>query len=143
MKIWNRVKRCFGKFWAKRPRLIWYREECEVVIAFDLSKVSLQQVFKVEDALAELGVHFDRGAGCGERHWEWDYSLDGPVTVRFKRRGKRKSIAHLEEGAPDMEYADYIKKLLGEYKKCEQTPSKATIYLNKEGRPIYAKLEYC
>lgn len=64
-------------------------DECEILIAFDLSRVTPEQVRKAEKALQELGVSFDTGTGCGERHWEWDYSLSGPVMVRYKRRGKR------------------------------------------------------
>lgn len=93
MKIWERVSSRWRYFWATViPSLIWRRDACEVLVAFDLSKVSFDQVRKAEDALAELGVHFDRGTGCGERHWEWDFSLEGPIQVRFKRRGKMKKL---------------------------------------------------
>ncbi len=81
-----------GGLSARIPRLVWRRDACEVLVSFDLSKVSFDQVRKAEDALAELGVHFDRGTGCGERHWEWDFSLEGPIQVRFKRWGKMKKL---------------------------------------------------
>lgn len=73
---------------AKIPRLVWPMDECEVLVAFDLSKVTHEQLFKVESALRELGVTFDTGSGCGKRDWEWDWSLHGPVTVQFYRKKK-------------------------------------------------------
>ena len=60
-------------------------KECEVLIRFDLSKIPLEDVFAIEDILSRNGIGFDRGAGCGARDWEFDYSLSGPVKVYFKR----------------------------------------------------------
>ena len=37
-----------------------------------------------------MGIHFDTGAGCGNRDWEWDWSLRGPIEIHFVRK-KRKS----------------------------------------------------
>ena len=62
----------------------------DVSIRFDTRAegFSKEQLYKAEDALRKLGVSFDTGSGCldGSRYWEWDWSLKGPVSVRF--RGK-------------------------------------------------------
>ncbi|KKM87890.1 hypothetical protein LCGC14_1264340 [marine sediment metagenome] len=63
-------------------------EEAEVLITFDLEalgKDGLRKLFEVERLLSELGVHFDTGSGCGGRDWEFDWSLQGPVKVLFRK----------------------------------------------------------
>lgn len=52
-----------------------------VLIQFDLSKVDINKLFKIEKMLEEIGVNFDTGSGFGFRDWQWDYSLSGPVQV--------------------------------------------------------------
>ena len=59
------------------------RELCDVRIRWDISKVDMEKLFKLERLMRELGVSFDTGAGCGYRDWEWDCSLKGPVNVEF------------------------------------------------------------
>jgi len=58
-------------------------KECGVTIRFDLTKVDLDQVFRLEGILREMGVRFDTGTGCGGRDWNWDTALKGPVSVLF------------------------------------------------------------
>ena len=41
---------------------------------------------KAKQHLNEIGITFDSGMGFDGRDWEWDYSLEGPISVRFKRR---------------------------------------------------------
>lgn len=78
--------------WIKRlwiryiPNIVWRRQQVEVGIAFDLNKVDTKDLFEIERLLSKNGIHFDAGAGCGRRNWEWDFSLRGPVEVRFKRK---------------------------------------------------------
>lgn len=60
-------------------------EKCEVRIQFDLSKFDMKDLFTIEELLSKNGVTFDRGAGCNKRHWELDFSLNGPMSVLFKR----------------------------------------------------------
>lgn len=38
---------------------------------------------EIERALAEIGIEFDKGVGLGGRDWEWDWSLRGPIEIRF------------------------------------------------------------
>lgn len=62
--------------------------DVEVRIEWDLRNLTQEQkekLFKVEEILSEIGVSFDTGAGGGVRDWEWDWSLKGPVRVKFVR----------------------------------------------------------
>jgi hypothetical protein len=66
------------------------RKEAEVRIEFDKTKVDMDKLFKIEEALSEIGITFDTGASIGDpdgdvRDWEWDWSLEGPVKVYFVR----------------------------------------------------------
>lgn len=66
-------------------------KDCEVGIHFDMTKLTKEQIEKLwqaETLLHEIGVSFDTGAGCGQRDWEWDWSLSGPVKVTFRRLTK-------------------------------------------------------
>lgn len=83
LKLWVRrtVVRCI-------PSIVWRRQQVEVGIHFDLARVELKDILEIERLLSKNNIHFDTGAGCGNRDWEWDYSLDGPVVVRFKRKRK-------------------------------------------------------
>lgn len=54
-----------------------------VLIQFDLSKVPIEKLFEIEKLLHEIGVNFDTGAGFGYRDWQWDWSLKGPVRVKY------------------------------------------------------------
>lgn len=60
-------------------------EEVEVLINFDLSKIPHGKLFKLEQLLDEMGIHFDTGTDFRTRDWEWDWSLSGPVKVFFKK----------------------------------------------------------
>lgn len=60
-------------------------EKCEVRIQFDLSKFDMEDLLTIEELLSKNGVTFDHGCGCGQRHWELDFSLSGPMSVFFKR----------------------------------------------------------
>ena len=83
LNMWRWVK----TLWARHiPSIIWRRQQVQVGIHFDLSKVDMPDIFEIEKLLNKNGIHFDTGAGCGNRDWEWDWSLRGPVEVRFKRK---------------------------------------------------------
>ncbi|MHA1815235.1 MAG: hypothetical protein ACTSX1_04465 [Candidatus Heimdallarchaeaceae archaeon] len=60
-------------------------KECEALVQLDLSKIPMEKIMAIEDALHAAGIHFDTGAGFGCRDWEWDYSLQGPIKIYFKR----------------------------------------------------------
>jgi len=63
-------------------------KEAEVLIQFDMEKLGaegMQKLHQIEELLLEIGVSFDTGAGFGNRDWEWDWSLKGPVMVFHKK----------------------------------------------------------
>ncbi|WP_291442829.1 hypothetical protein [Desulfovibrio sp.] len=70
------------------PSIVWRRQPIQAGIHFDLSKVDMKDIFEIEKLLNKNGIHFDTGAGCGKRTWEWDFSLSGPVEVCFKRKNQ-------------------------------------------------------
>jgi len=41
----------------------------DILIQFDLGKVPIEKLFKIEELLHEIGVTFDTGAGFGCRDW--------------------------------------------------------------------------
>lgn len=86
----------------------------DVGISFgpNLTREQLGTLFEVEQLLRRLGVTFDTGFafGSGTRDWEWDWSLEGPVEVTFRKfseaedrvgqqRGVQRAIERLPAGA--------------------------------------------
>ena len=61
------------------------RQLCEVSIHFDTRKLDVHKLQQIENLFIELGITFDSGGGKGTRDWEWDWSLEGPVTVEFRK----------------------------------------------------------
>lgn len=91
------------KYWLiaqrrKLPYLVWWDDEVDVIVTLSQDKLNpekepFKQLFygtfyEAEKKFREMGISFDTGMGCGGRDWEWDYSLSGPISVRFKRRAK-------------------------------------------------------
>lgn len=92
-------------WWAllrKLPRLIWLDDEVNVVVTFTSDRLlpgdTVDEAFRslftgrlaqVEHALSDMGVGFDKGMGMDGRDWEWDWSLRGPISVRFRGRTKQ------------------------------------------------------
>ena len=85
------------------PYLVFYGEELDVGITWKENKLRQNSTIgdamkqldsghlsKIENMLSEIGIGFDKGIGCGGRDWEWDWSLSGPVSVRFRRVCKTK-----------------------------------------------------
>lgn len=89
---WLRQRINDARIWLYRhtPRLVWPFQEIEATIGLRLStKDQFNKLAEVERLLSELGVAFDTGYGFGQRDWEWDWSLRGPVHVRFVRARKK------------------------------------------------------
>lgn len=62
----------------------------QVRLEFDLTKMSPEQITCVHEAQALLrkaGITFDSGTDINTRDWELDWSLKGPVSVKFVREG--------------------------------------------------------
>jgi len=61
----------------------------EVGVSLRVPKDKLNLLWVAEDALRELGISFDTGSTLSDgdsmlRNWEWDWSLSGPIEVRFR-----------------------------------------------------------
>ena len=60
-----------------------------ITISFDLQDLGhdgLKTLFEIEQKLLDLGISFDTGAGFGQRDWEWDWSLKGPVKFTIRKK---------------------------------------------------------
>ena len=92
------------------PYLVWRNSEIDVVVTFSQERLAeggdpneaIARLFsgRLHDArmaLHDAGVEFDTGMGFGGRDWEWDYSLKGPISVRFKGTAAR---PHLRRARP-------------------------------------------
>lgn len=89
--------------WQRRklPYLVWWNDELDVTVTLSQDKLTAQSLegafsqFKsgafveVEKIFGEMGIGFDKGLGCEGRDWEWDWSLQGPISVRFRGRCAR------------------------------------------------------
>ena len=80
------------------PRLVWIGDEIDVRIVFPEDPIIEENEFgglfiggfyDIEERLREMGISFDRGCGRDGRDWEWDYSLTGPISVKFKGRSQK------------------------------------------------------
>ena len=87
------------------PHLVWHNDEVDVTITFRDSGrilddatfdpeffsdvVEPTRLYEAERILYEIGLRFDTGSGTGGRDWEFDWSLKGPVSVRFRRRTRK------------------------------------------------------
>lgn len=81
------------------PYLEWWGQEINVRAVFKEDRLPKNLFIKdpedamkylnrgclseVERHLAEIGITFDRGMGCGGRDWELDWSLQGPLNIKF------------------------------------------------------------
>lgn len=82
------------------PYLVWWNDELDINILFaedrlraQTLKEAHQDLFRgtfdiARKHLNEVGITFDHGLGLDGREWEWDWSLQGPVRVRFRGRAK-------------------------------------------------------
>lgn len=99
-----------GRLYRQRwiPAIVWHGDEIDVRLTFtenrlpDLQTTSPQEAvlvgarrlhsgsfFEAEKHLRECGIRFDTGLGPDGRDWELDWSLDGPLRVRFIGRASR------------------------------------------------------
>jgi hypothetical protein len=107
-KFWSRLKHRAIRLRRKLPYLVWYGDEIDVRVTFKEAKLqpieasdpevvlaaaqrqlNTGALAKVERGLSEIGIGFDKGAGCDGRDWEWDWSLSGPISVTFRARAKK------------------------------------------------------
>jgi hypothetical protein len=95
------------------PHLVWWGDELDVIVTLKEDKLQpvtvtasgagleqcVQQLhrgsfYEIEKQMREVGITFDTGIGFNGRDWEWDYSLSGPISVRFKRRAQNPERRH-------------------------------------------------
>ncbi len=98
----ERLRARLGQWWARQrrrlPYLIWWNDELDVKVTLSEDKLRdeenpLPQLFsgafaEVERQLGEMEIFFDTGLGPDGRDWEWDWSLHGPISVRFRGRAR-------------------------------------------------------
>ncbi len=70
-------------------------DEVEVEIQFDLNRIDPDKLDQIRALFQEMGISFDTGTSVEKesdedwngmtRDWEWDWSLKGPVRVKFVR----------------------------------------------------------
>lgn len=86
------------------PYLVWHGQEIDArliwkearlqplqfrsigdMAAYAAKNLNTGRMAEIEKMLSEIGVSFDKGAGPGGRDWELDWSLNGPLSVKFMR----------------------------------------------------------
>jgi hypothetical protein len=96
---WERIKHEVWHWRLRRwlPRLVWLGDEVDVTITFSEDTIRQDDPFAglfsgglydIQKRLCEMGVTFDTGCGCEGRDWEFDWSLEGPVRVKFRGRAR-------------------------------------------------------
>lgn len=90
------------------PYLVWWGDEIDVRVTLKENRIQaiecpdpesamaaavhqLQRgtFYEVEKQFREVGISFDSGLGFGGRDWEWDWSLQGPISVTFRGRASK------------------------------------------------------
>src|SRR5580658_2662069 len=96
-RLSNRLKRFRRHF----PFLVWYNDEVDVTVTLCQERLDSDQPFTsfysgvwrdIQLQMHDAGVSFDSGIGCDGRDWEWDFSLKGPISVRFRGRAERPEL---------------------------------------------------
>ena len=61
-------------------------KECQDLIRFDVSKIPLSDLEKIEEIFHKNGIWFDCAYGPASRDWEFgDRAIKGPVKVYFRK----------------------------------------------------------
>lgn len=100
-QIFSNIKSFFVRLRKKLPYLIWYNDELDVCVTFHEDKLRqddpLRSLFgghlhQAEKLLNEVGIEFDHGIGFRGRDWEWDWSLRGPISIKFRNKAKKPEL---------------------------------------------------
>lgn len=105
VRLWGLATRIRRRY---IPYLVWYDSEIDCVVTLTENKMPQIDAETLEDAMrecaaslrrgsfyevekhfSECGITFDRGLGQNGRDWEWDWSLSGPISVRFRGLASR------------------------------------------------------
>ena len=101
----SRVKRLRRKL----PYLVWYNDELDVTVTLSQDKLDpeapMEKLFsgafyECEKVFRDMGIGFDTGMGADGRDWEWDWSLKGPISVRFRSRATKPEL-RMERKRPE------------------------------------------
>jgi hypothetical protein len=98
-QVWNRIVLEVWRLRLRRwlPRLVWLGDEVDVCITFpedalqpgnELGGLFSGGLYDIQKQFRHMGIEFDTGCGADGRDWEWDWSLRGPVQVKFRGRAK-------------------------------------------------------
>lgn len=108
--VWrSRVNNWLSAQRRRLPYLVWHGDDLDVRITFvenrlvptEFNPDNPSSIRNVQDQLnagllpdierkmREIGVTFDKGLGPDGRDWEWDWSLSGPVNIRFIGRASK------------------------------------------------------
>jgi hypothetical protein len=120
-----RIGNALVRLRRKLPYVVWYDQELDVGVRFVGNRLTSAPfdgaspgetfpqlwsgaIHSAEKSLHNAGIYFDTGMGCAGRDWEWDFSLRGPISVRFRsratrpeRRGWDEALLHLAEVKTD------------------------------------------
>lgn len=101
-KIISRIGYKLTRLRRKLPHLVWYGDELDVTVTFSqhrlpegvgideaVSYLYRSRMAEIEQAISDIGISFDRGGGYDGRDWEWDWSLKGPISIRFRHRATK------------------------------------------------------
>lgn len=103
-KFGGKVRMQIERLRRRLPYLVWAGDEISVRVTFSENRLTASDpadahaqlstgaLPEIEERFREIGVYFDKGLGMDGRDWEWDYSLQGPISVTFvsPTRGKLK-----------------------------------------------------
>lgn len=107
----SNIKNWFIRQRRKLPYLVWYNDELDVTVTFRearlqefrfdpkngfpagaLDYLNKGRMAEIERALGDIGIGFDKGGGFDGRDWEWDWSLSGPISVKFRHRATKPEL---------------------------------------------------
>ena len=100
-QIASNVQRFFVRLRRKLPYLVWYGDELDVCVTFHEDKLRQDDpmrslfgghIHKAKNLLNEIGIEFDHGIGMGGRDWEWDFSLRGPISIKFRNKSAKPEL---------------------------------------------------
>lgn len=129
MNVLQRLKTFASAYVVDKRR----REPVYVGIHFDLSKVNINDLHKIEKLLYKNGINFDMGSGDNVRDWEWDWSLKGPITVTF-RQFENNDLNEIDnEVNASMDTGSRVKHLRQECNKEDESRFEFVAYLTTKG----------
>lgn len=102
--LWMHLRSVTSRLRRRLPYLVWWNDEVDVTVTLTENRLpkgltnentdpiaTLNQgaFYEIERRLNELGIEFDTGLGFGGRDWEWDWSLRGPIHIKFRGRSRK------------------------------------------------------